>query len=153
MNSNHHRYLDSKKEVGLGIEFCPTKNFKSLERLEIRPIILSVSQFLYFPPLNCSDLFNQFSPTNEYKWRSPISRKKMSGPSIAKWAQNGPKGVLLHFLDFGTLDFFDFVYYDRQQQWYLTGTGCFCTQENGSKWGPFWTCLQNIFVSKLIFLR
>ena len=50
-------------------------------------------------------------------------QKKYPGPKMGKIGPKWPKsGVFGHFLDFKSLDFSDFVYYNRQQ-WYLAGTG------------------------------
>ena len=51
---------------------------------------------------------------NDLKWRSPIFEKKII------WPKNGPFGqneVLGHFLIQNALDYADFAYYDREQQY------------------------------------
>ena len=48
-------------------------------------------------------------------------KKKNFGPKLGKLGPNLPKfEVFGHFLEFESLDFLDFAYYDRQV-WYLTG--------------------------------
>ena len=50
-----------------------------------------------------------------------FSKKKFFGPKLGKLGPNLPKfEVFGHFLEFESLDFLDFAYYDRQA-WYLTG--------------------------------
>ena len=50
----------------------------------------------------------------------PDFRKKKCGPNLGKLGPNLPKfEVFGHFLEFESLDFLDFAYYDRQA-WYLT---------------------------------
>ena len=52
---------------------------------------------------------------------SPILKKKKFGPNFGILGPNLPKfEVFGHFLEFESLDFLDFAYYDRQA-WYLTG--------------------------------
>ena len=47
--------------------------------------------------------------------------KKKIGPDLGKLGLNLPKfEVFGHFIEFESLDFLDFAYYDRQT-WYLTG--------------------------------
>ena len=47
--------------------------------------------------------------------------KKKIGPNLGILGPNLPKfEVFGHFLEFESLDFLDFAYYDRQA-WYLTG--------------------------------
>ena len=62
-------------------------------------------------------------------------------------------GVFWHFLDFESLHFSAFVYYDRQQ-WYLAGTGGYCTQKNN--WVQIGTILDlspNYFCLQIHFLE
>ena len=47
-------------------------------------------------------------------------KKKFFGPNLGILGPNLPKfKVFRHFLEFESLDFLDFAYYDRQA-WYLT---------------------------------
>ena len=50
-----------------------------------------------------------------------FEKKNFFGPKLGKLGPNLPKfEVFGHFLEFESLDFLDFAYYDRQA-WYLTG--------------------------------
>ena len=63
-----------------------------------------------------------------------------------KWPKSGVFG---HFLDFESLDFSDFVYYDRQQL-YLAGTDDYCTQKII---GPILDLSPNYFCLQIHFLE
>ena len=64
-----------------------------------------------------------------------MKKKKFFGP---KFDPNLPKfKVFRHFLEFDSLDFLDFAYYDRQS-WYLTGKIQTVAEKLlGPKFGPF----------------
>jgi hypothetical protein len=65
-------------------------------------------------------------------------------------AQNGPnRGVFSHFLEFESLVFSDFAYYDRQQ-WYLAGTGGPVTEKKCSS--PNWAHFE-IFLIRNASIR
>ena len=63
------------------------------------------------------------------KWRRPIFEKKNLGLNLGKLGPNLPKfEVSGHFLEFESLDFFDFAYYDRRA-WYLADSGGVSSQK------------------------
>ena len=68
----------------------------------------------------------------------PDFRKKI-GSNLGKLGSNLPKfEVFCHFLEFESLDFLDFAYYDRQAG-YLTGESHKVGEKKnlGPKFGPF----------------
>ena len=68
-------------------------------------------KFSYFPPLDISDFFVSSEPSiNNLSDEARFS--KTSGPKI------------------GSLDFSDLLFIMGREQWYLVGTGGYCTQKN-----------------------